>query len=170
MTRGLQPPVAAAAKVDGCFALDAFRDVDVELDAVVAHGDAGGAVDGGAACCAEDSVAGGSVLGVEGWGLGGDVRSDGGCAREGQHLDGVVDLHCLFCVYSEGVEGVFEGGSGGGGGGEGRVGVVLFYFFGRKTTPRILSNLRYLIALLRKRRAVPPTRTIKTRQTSTRTA
>lgn len=71
VTRGLQPPVAAAAKVDGCFALDAFRDVDVELDAVVAHGDTGGAVDGGAACCAEDSVAGGSVLGVEGWGLGG---------------------------------------------------------------------------------------------------
>lgn len=79
-------------------------------------------------------------------------------------------ISIAYSVYSEGGEGVFEGGGGGGGGGEGRVGVVLFYFFGRKTTPRILSNLRYLIALLRKRRAVPPTRTIKTRQTSTRAA
>lgn len=41
--------------MDGGLALDAFGDVDVELDAVVAHSDTGGAIYGRATGRAEDS-------------------------------------------------------------------------------------------------------------------
>lgn len=104
MARRLQPPVAATAEVDGGLALDAFGDVDVELDTVVAHGDTGGAIYGRTTGCAEDPgepesvgylleyVKSGYVHG--GVFLGGDERSNGVCPSEGQHLNGVVDLHC----------------------------------------------------------------------------
>lgn len=55
VARRLQPPVTATTKVDGGFALDAFGYIDVELNAVVAHSDTGGAIYGRATGRTEDS-------------------------------------------------------------------------------------------------------------------
>lgn len=54
VARRLQPPVAATAEVDGGFALDAFGDIDVELNAVVTHSDTSGAIYGSATSGTED--------------------------------------------------------------------------------------------------------------------
>lgn len=80
--------------MDCGLALDAFRDVDVELDTVVAHGDTGGAIYGRATGRTEDSREPESVrysriyiyekrVSAHGGISGGDERSNGICPSEG---------------------------------------------------------------------------------------